>query len=130
MANSGRVYVIGSGGNKINPIHGADLAKVCVAAVTGKEEEIPVGGPVIYTMKEIAELAFAVLGKKAKITGIPSCLAHLAVKLIRPFNKHVSDLAEFFVAAGGNEGVAPTTGKLTLKDYYEELAPSIVKYEM
>ena len=33
MAKSGRVYLIGDGYHKINPIHGADLAKVCVDAV-------------------------------------------------------------------------------------------------
>lgn len=127
MAASGKVYLIGSGGNQINPIHGADLAKVCVAAVTGKEHQVPVGGPVTYTMREIAELAFAVLGKKVKIIGIPPCLAHLAVKLIHPFNKHVADLAEFFVAAGKNDCVAPATGTRTLKDYYEELAPHLLR---
>jgi len=39
MAKSGRVYLIGNGENKINPIHGADLAEVCVDAATNKEYE-------------------------------------------------------------------------------------------
>lgn len=122
MAKSGRVYLLGNGENKINPIHGADLAKVCVDAVTGKEHEIPVGGPVIYSIQEIAELAFSTLGKNSKITRIPLWLAEFAVKAVRPFNKQMSDLAEFFIAAGRSESVAPATGRHTLEDYYQELA--------
>ena len=105
MAKSGRVYLIGNGKNRINPIHGADLAKVCVGAVTGKKHEIPVGGPVTYGAKEIAGLAFSTLGKRAKITQIPPVLARLSVRMIRLFNKQVSDLVEFFVTAAQNDGV-------------------------
>ena len=122
MAKSGRVYMIGNGENKINPIHGADLAKVCVDAVTSQEHEISVGGPITYTVREIAELTFSTLGKKPKITRIPLWLAKAAVKAIRPFNKQMSDLADFFVAAGQGDGVAPATGEHTLISYYQELA--------
>ena len=122
MAKSGRVYLIGNGENRINPIHGADLAKVCVDAVTGTEREVPVGGPVTYSVNEIAELAFSVLKKKPKITRIPPWLAKLAVRVVRPFNKQASQLVEFFVTAGQSDGVAPTTGTQTLGSYYEELA--------
>ena len=45
MAKKGRVYLIGPGTNRCNPIHGADLAKTCVDAVDGKHREIDVGGP-------------------------------------------------------------------------------------
>jgi uncharacterized protein YbjT (DUF2867 family) len=127
MAKSGRVYLIGNGTNKLNPIHGADLAKVCVDAVTGKEHEIPIGGPVTYSTREIAELAFSILGEKPKITRIPPWLAHLVAKLIRPFTKHMSDLAQFFITAGQNDGVAPATGTRILKSYYEELASQLLK---
>jgi len=127
MAQSGRVYLIGSGENKLNPIHGADLAGICVDAVTGKEQEIPVGGPMTHSIREIAELAFSTLGRKPKITRIPPWLARLAVKLIRPFNKPLSDLAQFFITAGQNDAVAPATGTRTLKSYYEELASQMPK---
>jgi len=122
MAKSGRVYLIGNGDNKINPIHGADLAKVCVNAVTNNDHDISVGGPVIYTGQEIAELAFSTLGKTLKVTRIPIWLAQAAVKAVRPFNKQTSDLIDFFVAAGQGDGVAPITGEHSLADYYQELA--------
>jgi len=33
MARKGRVWLIGSGKNRVNPIHGVDLAVVCADAV-------------------------------------------------------------------------------------------------
>jgi len=127
MAKSGRVYLIGNGENRINPVHGANVAEVCVDAVTGSEHEVDVGGPETYSQREIAELAFSILGKKAKITRIPTWLPNLAIKLIRPFNKQVSDLVEFFATAGQNDAVAPARGRHTLKSYYEELAPRLLE---
>jgi uncharacterized protein YbjT (DUF2867 family) len=122
MAKSGRVYLIGNGKNRINPIHGADLAKVCVDAVTNKKRGISAGGPVIYSFQEIAELASSTLGQPPKITQVPFWLTKVAVKAIRPFSKQMSDLADFFVAAGHGDGVASATGKHTLASYYEEMA--------
>ena len=120
MALSGRVYLIGKGENKLNPIHGADLAEVCVNAVDDKKQEVAVGGPIVYTYREIAELAFSVIGKKPKITTIPATLLKLIVGMIRPFNKHYHTLAKFFLIAMQNDFVAPKTGIHSLKEYYEE----------
>jgi hypothetical protein len=106
----------------MNPIHGADLAIVCADAFTGQEREIPVGGPVTYSMNEIAKLAFLTMGKDSRITRIPASLARFAVSIVRPFNKQTADLLEFFVTAGENSGIAPETGSHTLKNYYDELA--------
>jgi len=122
MAKSGWVYLIGNGKNKINPIHGADLAKVCAGAIDVNVNEVPAGGPETYTVQEIATLAFSILGKKPKIIRIPLWLAQAALKVIKPFNRQMSDLAAFFVAAGQGDGIAPATGTHTLPKYYEELA--------
>ena len=122
MAKSGRAFLLGNGKNRINPIHGADLAKVCVDASISSDCEISVGGPVTYTVQEIAELAFSTLGKTPKIMRVPLWLAQAAVKAIRPFNRQMSDLVDFFVAAGQGDGVAPTIGEHTLVNYYKELA--------
>lgn len=120
MALSGRVYLIGKGNNKINPIHGADLAKVCVDAVETSNSEISVGGPDVFTYKELAELAFSVLGKKPKITYIPVPIIKILVNLIYPFSKHYYTLAKFFLTATQNDFVAPQTGTHHLEDFYKE----------
>ena len=84
MAQKGRVFVFGSGDNKINPIHGADLAEVCVNALKKPEKDINVGGPELFTFKEIAELAFQVLNKKEKISTLPMWM----IRITLPFNEN------------------------------------------
>jgi uncharacterized protein YbjT (DUF2867 family) len=125
MANSGRVYLIGSGRHIINPIHGADLARVCVDAVESRQKEIPVGGPETFTYADIAGLAFSVLGKAPKITRIPVGLVNALVNVIRPFSDKYYTLASFFTAVMQNDFDAPKTGTHTLKEYYEEFASQL-----
>jgi uncharacterized protein YbjT (DUF2867 family) len=83
MARSGRVYLFGDGSNRINPIHGADLAEVCADALAGSESQVDVGGPKVFTYREIAELAFDVLEKPRKITCIPEKLINVMVAALR-----------------------------------------------
>ena len=129
MAKSGRVYLIGNGENRINPIHGADLAKTCVDVARSKEKEVSAGGPVIYSVRDIANLAFSSLGKNPRITRIPPWVAKAVVNAVRPFNKQKSDLAAFFIAAGEGDGVAPATGSHTLINYYQELVSQLLGEE-
>lgn len=129
MASSGRVYLVGDGETKINPIHGADLAKVCVDATRSHRREIPVGGPVTYTHTEIAELAFSVLRRSPKITKIPARLVNPVVKMIRPFSKHYYMLAAFFAVVFQADFEAPGAGIHTLKEFYEEFASKLLKSE-
>ncbi len=68
----GRVYLFGGDGTlRGNPIHGEDLAEVCIDAIAGTEKEINVGGPQTLTQNEIAITAFQALGKTPKVTHIP-----------------------------------------------------------
>lgn len=83
MARSGRVYLFGDGSNRINPIHGADLAKVCADALESPNQQIDVGGPEVLTYREIAELAFDVLEKPRKITCVPKKLVAATVGALR-----------------------------------------------
>ena len=113
--------LVGSGENKMSPIHGADLAKVCVETTEGDELEVEAGGPDIMTQREAAELAFGVVGKPAKFTVIPMWLARGLVKVIGVLSKQFGDLAEFIVTAGEIDGVGPARGTTTLLSYFENL---------
>lgn len=125
MAKKGTVTLIGDGRRKINPIHGADLAKVCVDAVAGRETEIPVSGPVTYTYREIAELAFAVLGKPIRIRRVPVWLAKAALPLVRMFSKRYYTIASGITTITQHDLVAPKFGTHMLKEFYEEIAPKL-----
>jgi uncharacterized protein YbjT (DUF2867 family) len=122
MAKRGRVLLVGDGSNEFNPIHGRDLAEVCVDAAEGAEREVEAGGPDVLTQRQVAELAFDVLGKPVKVTVVPLWLARGLARFIGVFNRQFGDLAEFIVTAGEVDAVGPARGKTTLRSYFEELA--------
>ncbi|MCP4902093.1 MAG: SDR family oxidoreductase [bacterium] len=122
MARKNRVWLIGSGKHRVNPIHGADLAVTCADAIEGGDTEINVGGPQTMTWNEVAALAFDVLGKPAKITHIPAWFMWSVVRLIRLLNRHQGDLMAFFTTMATTDVVAPATGDHTLEAHYRSLA--------
>jgi uncharacterized protein YbjT (DUF2867 family) len=121
MARKGRVYLIGKGSNRTNPIHGADLATSCVDAVDGKRQEIDVGGPEILTYRQIAEIACVSQNKPIKITSVPIWIFSLIIVLTRLFSHHAAELLAFFKTMVTTDVVGPASGTHTLGAYYQEL---------
>lgn len=122
MARRGRVYLIGSGHNRINPIHGADLAVTCVDAVDETAKEIDVGGPESHSHREIAEIALRCSGKKPRISTVPVWIMRSVVAITKLFNRHQGELLAFFTRAMSSEAVAPATGIHRLEDHFKDLA--------
>jgi len=121
MAARGRSFLVGEGTNLMNPIHGRDLAEVCVDTSEGADIEVEAGGPDIMTQRDAAELAFDVVGTTPKITIVPMWLARGLVRFIAMLSTQFGDLAEFIVTAGEIDGVGPKRGKITLRSYFEAL---------
>jgi uncharacterized protein YbjT (DUF2867 family) len=122
MAKKGRIYLFGDGNQQTNPIHGEDLAKVCVTAVESDEKEIEVGGPETLTQTEIANLAFDAVGKSPKITHIQNWLRRTILTIAKPLmsSKKFGPI-EFFMNAMAIDMVAPEYGQHTLKIFFNEL---------
>lgn len=120
MANSGKVYLFSKGDKKVNPIHGEDLAKFCLDSLEQKNKELEVGGPYIYTHKELAKLAFKSLNKKEKICYIPDFIRVALLKTLPylcPAKKCGS--LEFFLKVIGEDMIAPKCGEFSLKRFFE-----------
>lgn len=83
MARTGRVYLFGDGSNRINPMHGADLAEFCANAVESQKQQLDVGGPEVFTYLEIAALAFSALGTPEKTVRVPKWLIDGTVGVLR-----------------------------------------------
>ncbi|MEK6506937.1 SDR family oxidoreductase [Myroides sp. C4067] len=128
MAKSGRVYLFGKGEKKLNPIDGEDLARFCVEQMQGINKECAVGGPDVFSQKELAQLALDTLGKKRKITCCPDFLRVLIIKALRLFttSKRYGPY-EFFLTAMAMDNVAPKYGQKHLKDFFEEKAQKLVE---
>ncbi len=122
MAKSGRVYLFGNGEVKWNPIHGEDLAVVCVDAVEKSDKKIEVGGPETLSLNEIAATAFEVLGKKPKIWRLPDWIRLIVLKAIRVFTtSRVYGPIEFFLTVIAMDMIAPEYGQYTLKEFFTHL---------
>ena len=123
MAQKGRIYLFGDGSQRSNPIHGADLAKVCIDAIHGQELEIEVGGPQTLSHSEIAQVAFEAADKPVKVTYVPDWTRRLVLrtaKLLLSGNKYGP--VEFFMNVMAIDMTAPEYGEHTLKAYYRSLA--------
>lgn len=126
-ARSGHMFMLGDGENRVNPIHGADLAKVCADAVESTAKEISAGGPDTYTFNETVEMAFQAVGKSPWITHIPMWIGDAALFVTGIFNKPLAGILAFAVSVSGLDNVAPATGTHHLGDFYRELAAKEAK---
>jgi uncharacterized protein YbjT (DUF2867 family) len=122
QARSGWMPLVGSGGKRLNPIHGEDLAAVCVAALSGERTEIDAGGPEVFTHREIVALAFEVLGRRSRIVTVPVPLVRAVLAALRPFAPGRVDLWRFFTTSAEHDLIAPRHGRRTLREHFEELA--------
>lgn len=123
MAQSGRVWLFGDGGLRINPIHGADLAEASATAIDQGRDWIDIGGPDILSQNQLALSAFGALHRTARITRLPDCLRRAAlavVPLLTP--AHIHGPAQFFLTAMGQDMVAEPHGRHHLRDHFAALA--------
>lgn len=121
-ARSGHMFMLGDGENRVNPIHGADLAKVCVDAADSSEKEICVGGPDTYTFNETMNMAFEAVGKSPWITHIPMWVGDAALFVTGIFNPSLAGVLAFAVSVSGLDNVAPANGTNHLGEFYRDLA--------
>lgn len=121
IAEKGRVVLFGNGESKLNPIHGADLAEVCVRAIAQKDKEIAVGGPDILTQNEIAEMALCAWNKPPDIVHLPGWIRLLILptaKIFLPRKRY--GLLEFFLTLMASDRIATRYGTHRLQDFFNQ----------
>lgn len=122
LAASGPGPVLGDGEARTNPIHEADLAEVCAVAVTSAEPVMAVGGPEVFTRREVVEIAFEALGKKPRMIHVPVGAFRGMALLSRYFNPRVHALLEFGAEVSQVDGVAPAYGTRDLRTHFREVS--------
>ncbi|MGK0391137.1 MAG: hypothetical protein ACI94Y_003899 [Maribacter sp.] len=119
MAKGGRVYLFGNGNFKLNPIHGADLAKVCVDNILSHEKEPTAGGQDVFTHNELAILALKAWDKKIKITHLPDWIRTFTIWFLRTFTSSMTyGPYEFFLTAMAYDNIADEYGSHKLEDFF------------
>ena len=125
-AKKDEILLFGKGQYAMNPIHGEDLAEVCVAQLERYEREVNVGGAEIFTQTEMAHLAFEVLHKPANIIYLPDWVRRLILKMGKYLlPKSIYGAMEFVLTIMAMDVVAPMqVGKHRLKAFFESINSS------
>ncbi len=124
MAQSGRIWLPGGAKLKLNPIHGQDLAEVCVKGLVAKEKEVDVGGPQTMTLESIAQTAFKALNKPPKISAAPGPLDSVVRQSLNLFKRDQVAAYDFLRSDILRSGVAPAHGSHDLQAYFEKYIKS------
>ena len=124
------IHLFGKGQYAMNPIHGEDLAEVCVAQLERYEREVNVGGAEVFTQTEMARLAFEVLHKPANISYLPDWVRRLILKMGKYLlPKNIYGAMEFVLTIMAMDAVAPMqVGKHRLKAFLESINSSADRY--
>lgn len=123
MARTGRVWQFGDGSPRINPIHGADLAEAVADATDNGRDWLDVGGPDVMSQTQIAQTAFAALGKPPRITRLPDALRRAALAVLpRLTPRRIHGPAQFFLTAIALDMVGECHGTRHLDAHFSERA--------
>jgi uncharacterized protein YbjT (DUF2867 family) len=117
--------VIGEGRHLINPLHGADLAEVVVHGIDDASRHnlaMDVGGPDIYTYRELGLLAGEVFGRRVRTISIPLSLIRLAGAAAGPFSANAAALLKMAELLGETDVVGTPVGDHHLRDFFRDLA--------
>jgi uncharacterized protein YbjT (DUF2867 family) len=119
LARRGRVPLLGNPNARTNPIADADLARVCVEQIlTSENSERSVGGPEVLTRRDIALLAFEVLGQPPKLSRVPTFPAKALLPFVGLVNPRVADITRFFLAVSSIDCIAPASGTKKLRQHF------------
>ena len=127
--HKGVIRLFGDGSGKINPLSALDFGEEVVKAILSPElrnKVKTVGGCETFTHRQIAELAFQVLGKEPCIKTIPAWMVCLIASLLRPFNYNAYALFKFFeFIARTPDGTGEVIGRRRLSDFFSHLAQGL-----
>jgi len=129
VLNRDRHTVIGDGSHRINPVAGNDVATFlvdCIDDPVRAGREHPVGGPDIFSFREIGLLAAEVLGKSKppRIHSIPVWGLQLVAALISVVgqvsrgSRRSAAMLRWMIYSGTHDAIAPACGALRLRDEY------------
>lgn len=122
MAAKGRGVVIGSGRARTNPIHDADLARVCADALADGDAVVEAGGPEVFTREEIVLAAFRAVGREPRITRVPPGVFRGAAAILRPAHPRLAALLAFGAEISQVDCVAPARGTHRLEEWFRRFA--------
>lgn len=124
LARKGVMPLIGAGHVRTNPIDEREVARACVEAITSSKTVFDLGGPDVYSRREIAELCFRALGKTPRFIKYPIGLMRLLIAPVKLFDRRLYDFLAFGIHASSTDLIAPRVGLQRLENYLQHLTGS------
>lgn len=121
LAKKGMGFTIGAGESRVNPIHGADLAAFIVERIAGPAGSWDVGGPDIFTYRELEELAFRVAGRRPHLLRLGPGVSRPLLWVADRSSPRIGNLTRFFLESLAVEAVGTPFGEHRLEPYLRSL---------
>ena len=121
LARKGIMPLIGAGDVRTNPIDERDVAKACVEAITSSQTVFDLGGPDVFSRREIAEMCFRALGKTPRFIKYPLGLMRVLIAPVKLFDQRLYDFLAFGIHASATDLIAPRVGTNKLDTYLKQL---------
>ncbi len=122
MARQGTVYLLGTGAGVLNPIHLTDLAEYYYERLEDPDGILEVGGPQSYSFIQIAQMAFAALGKPGRVARVPQVIISIFLPFIRLFSPNLYTEVKAFTKIMSHGAQAPPYGRRTLEAAFQDAA--------
>lgn len=119
MAKRKVIPIIGTGEAKTNSIHQKDLAEFVVKYLEEGPDIVEVGGPLIHTRLEMAEMIKDRIG--GQIVKVPEKLADLGMFFPELVSDNISSKLKYFKHVTSNDMIGEKTGSMTFREYLENL---------
>ena len=119
MAKRQVIPVVGTGEARTNSIYQKDLAEFVVGHLEEGPEMVEVGGPLIHTRLEMAEMIRTRFG--GKIINLPEKLVNLGMLVPNMFSDDISSKLSYFKYVTANDMIGEKTGSITFEQYLNDL---------
>jgi uncharacterized protein YbjT (DUF2867 family) len=119
-ARYGFLPVIGDGTARTNPVHEADVALACIQSVMDGPRSIDIGGPEIFSRRELAELMFRVTGREPRLIPLAPRVFQFMAFAAGIGSPRMRELYEFAGEVSVHNSIAPPVGTHRLEDYLRE----------
>lgn len=106
-----------------NPIHEEDIARNALDHVDRPSAQLEMGGPEVFTRREIGLLMCQAAGwKRGHTLRIPDWFHLMNAHLLGIISPRVLDMLRFYLAISIFDNIAPVAGQRRLADYYAQAA--------
>lgn len=119
MAKRKVIPIVGDGHAKTNSIHQKDLARVVVDYLHDGPDMLEVGGPLVHTRKEMAEMIEKKIG--GKVIQVPEKVAEWGMFLPEMVSDDFSAKLKYFKFVTTNDMIGEKHGNITFEEYLSNL---------